>query len=321
MLRRLSIRKITISTLTLLVVFLICIIPSKDKVLETNKELIYIDNNVLTSNVFLLNDYNYLAQSQVVVSSDGKNIEARAKELLLYLITNSSKESKVPSGFRAILPSDTKILSVKYDEGLLKVNFSKEILDISEDMEEKMIEAIVYTLTTLTEVKNVIIYVDGDILSKLPKTGINLPSTLNRDFGINKEYDITNTANINRVTTYYISKYNDTTYYVPVTKYVNDDREKITIIIDNLSSSSYYNTNLMSYLNSNVKILAMNKTPDELSIVFNNYIFQDMEEKKILEEVIETICLSVYDNYDVNNIAFVVSDEEIYKSVSKSIEN
>lgn len=33
-----------------------------------------------------------------------------------------------------------------------------------------MIEAIVYTVTTIDEVKSVIIYVDGDILTKLPKT-------------------------------------------------------------------------------------------------------------------------------------------------------
>ena len=89
-----------------------------------------------------------------------------------------------------------------------------------------MIEAIVYTLTSIDEVKKIILYVDGDILNKLPQTGKNLPSTLDRTFGINKEYDITSMKDIEDVTIYYINKYNNDYYYVPVTKYVNDDREQ-----------------------------------------------------------------------------------------------
>ena len=42
--------------------------------------------------------------------------------------------------------------------------------------------------------------------------------------------------------------------------------------------------------------------------------------KEILEEVIYTICLSIEDNYDVKQIVFNVNNEEIYKSVLKSIE-
>ena len=40
----------------------------------------------------------------------------------------------------------------------------------------------------------------------------------------------------------------------------------------------------------------------------------------ILEEVIYTICLSIGDNYDVEEVSFTVEDEEIYKSVIKTIE-
>lgn len=99
------------------------------------------------------------------------------------------------------------------------------------------------------------LFVDGNILTKLPKTGINLPTTLDRSYGINKEYDINSTKNITNVTVYYVNKYNGNEYYVPVTKYVNDDREKIQIIVDELTSSPIYSSNLMSYLNSNTKLL------------------------------------------------------------------
>ena len=49
-------------------------------------------------------------------------------------------------------------------------------------------------------------------------------------------------------------------------------------------------------------------------------ILSDIENQKILEEVVYSICLSVEDNYDVEQVAFYVGEEEIYKSVLKTIE-
>ena len=170
------------------------------------------------------------------------------------------------------------------------------------------------------EVDKLIIYVEGDILTKLPQTKINLPSTLDRNFGINKTYDFTKTDDINQVTVYYLNKHNDNYYYVPVTKYLNDNRDKIKIIIDELTSTNTYNTNLLSYLNSNTEILAIEEQPDILELTFNSYIFSDVESKDILEEVIYTICLSVKDNYDVSEVVIKSEDEEIYQAVLKEIE-
>ena len=236
------------------------------------------------------------------------------------MIKDGNGESKIPSGFQSILPNDTEILSVELVDDIIKVNFSKNLLEIKEELEEKMIEAIVYTLTNIDGVNKVIIYVEGDILSQLPKTKIHLPGTLDRSYGINKEYNIESFKNVNSVTVYYVSKYNDNTYYVPVTKYLNDDREKIKIIIDELASAPLYNTNLMSYLNGNISLLATEQELDSLSLVFNNYLFNDANSKNILEEVIYSISLSVGDNYDVQEVIFEVNDEEIYKSVIKTIE-
>ena len=73
-------------------------------------------------------------------------------------------------------------------------------------------------------------------------------------------------------------------------------------------------------MNSNTEILSVNEIDDELVVNFNSAIFNDINTKEILEEVIYTISMSVNDNYDINTIVFNVEDEEIYKSVLKSIE-
>ena len=247
-----------------------------------------------------------------------RNTEETKIELSLNL--DGKGESKIPSGFRSIIPSDTEIKSIELENDIIKVNFSEKLLDVNEEYEEKIIEAIVYTLTSIEGVNKVIIYIEGDILSLLPKTKTHLPGTLDRSYGINKEYDIESFKDVNSVTVYYVSKYNDDIYYVPVTKYVNDDREKIKIIIDELASAPLYNTNLMSYLNSNISLLATEQDLDTLNLVFNDYIFNDANSKNILEEVIYSISLSVGSNYDVKEVVFEVNNEEIYKSVIKTIE-
>lgn len=319
MLKKKMIRKIIITTGALFALFLIYLIPNENvNDLESKQELEYINLDVKTNPIFLLNSNNYLGRCEIVINSN--NPTNQIKELLQVLISGGEGENRIPNGFKSILPSDTKILSIDLNDGIVKINFSKELLDIDESLEEKMIEAIVYTVTTIDEVKSVIIYVDGDILTKLPKTEINLPTTLDRSFGINKTNDLTSTKDFNQVTIYYVNKYNDNTYYVPVTKYLNDKRDKISIVIDELTSLKTYTGNLMSYLNSNTKLLKVQEEADFLQLTFNSYIFDDVNNKDILEEVIYTICLSINDNYDVKEVIFDYENEEIYKTVLKSIE-
>lgn len=318
MIKRIYTKKIIVCFVALFAILLIYVIPSKEDKLEFKEELSYVDKTLETSTIFLLDSNNYLASTKIVTT--GKTIESKAKELIEALIIDSSKQDSIPSGFKAVIPSNTSIRSLTFNEGVIKVDFSKEFMNTSIENEERIIEAIVYTLTSIEDVKFVIIYMEGDILTKLPQSKITLPSTLDRSFGINKEYNITSPKNINKTTIYYISEFNNNEYYVPVTKVNNDERSKIEIIIDELSSSNVYKTNLMSYLNSNTKLISVNETIDELVVNFNSAIFNDINTKEILEEVIYTISMSISDNYDVNTVVFNVEDEEIYKSVIKTIE-
>ena len=319
MLRKIYLKKILISISALFALFLIYLIPTENRELKNMKsEITYIDSNVETNNIYLLDSHNMVSLTNIMVS--GEDIETKAKDLIESLIQGSTKEDQIPNGFKSIIPNETKILNLKLENNILKIDFSKDLLNVKKELEEKMIEALTYTLTSIDGIDGIIIYIEGNLLNKLPQTNINLPSTLDRNFGINKEYDITTTKDITSVTTYYVSKNNDDYYYVPVTKYLNDDREKIKIVIDELESSKMYNTNLMSFLNDNVKLLSVEQMEDTLTLNFNEYIYSNLDTKEILEEVIYTICLSVEDNYDVKQIVFNVNEEEIYKSVLKSIE-
>lgn len=314
MLRKQIIKKITISTAILFSVFLMCIMPNKSENSTIKQQLTYIEEDLNKENIYLLDSNNYLSRTSVIV--DNTDIELKAKELLNILIKDSNVENKIPSGFRGIIPSNTEILSLEYKDNLIKVNFNKYLLDVKKEYEEKVVESIVYTLTSINEVKKVIIYVEGEILSKLPQTKINLPSTLDRSYGINKEYDLKTYKDVNKVTIYYINSYNDNYYYVPVTKYLNDSRDKMEIIIDELSNSN----ELLSFLNVNVKLLENKIENNKLYLTFNEYIFDNEDERLILEEVKNSISLTAMENYDVDEVVFKYDNKEICKSVIKTIE-
>ena len=237
--------------------------------------------------------------------------EELAKQIIKMCRENSFQSIKF--SYDMVCPTELQISVYKTEKDL---NDNKQFCEIAYLLDEENRE---YDIIHNPE--KFILYVDGEILTKLPKSGLNLPSTLDKSYGINKEYDLTTYKDVNQVTIYYVNKYNDQTYYIPVTKYLNDDREKIKIIIEELASSSSYSSNLMSYLNSNTELLATKQDMDSLFLTFNEYIFNDINEKNILEEVIYTISLSVEANYDVKEVVFQVDNQEIYKSVIKTIEN
>ena len=312
MLKKMITRKILIASLALFALTLYYVLPEDTKTLNNiEQELEYVDKSVNTNNIYLLDSNNYLALTEIAV--ENSEVKELAKELLEILIKDGVGESKIPSGFKSLISSDTKILNVEYDKNILKVDFSKELLDCAKEYEEKIIESIVFTLTSINNVDKVIIYKEGEILTKLPLNNIILPTTFDKTYGINKRYDIDKLKNVVGVTVYYINKYNDNYYYVPVTHYLNDERDKISIIIDELSNEFDYTGNLMSFMNEDVKLISSNIEDKTMMLEFNSAILNDFNEMSILEEVIYTVTLSIKDNYDIEEVVFLVENEEIYK--------
>ncbi len=320
MIKNMTIRKISTASILLFICFLFMLFPVEENVinLEGKESIEYINNENDTHEIYMVNKDNYVARTMVLLNET--DLETKVREILEYLIIGGKKESNVPNGFRSIIPSGTEIKSIEIKEGLLKINFSKELLEIDKELEEKMLESIVYSLTSINEIKGILIYVEGDLLTVLPKNKINLPSILTRDIGINKVYNLIDTKDIVSTTVYYIGENNDNYYYVPVTKIENNSSDKIKIIIDELSSGPTFENNLMSFLNVNTELLNYEIKDKSMYLTFNDYILNSIENKNILEEVLYTICLSIEDNYDVEEVVFILNDEEISKSVLKTLE-
>jgi len=305
MLKRKVMKRLMILLCCLLIIGIIYIFPTTT---ETEEDVDFIKKDEQDI-IYLIDNNDYVARVNVVLSND--DLLKKVKEVIEYLTVNGEFNDYLRDGFYPIIPKGTKLLDVSFAEGVLKLNFSKEFLNISEIDEQKMLEAIVYSLTEFKEINSITIFVEGVILDKMPHSNTNLPTTLDRTFGINKIYNIENIKDTTKTTIYYISKYNDFYYYVPVTKVNNKTNEKIEIIIKELSSSSMLETNLMSYLASSTRLLDYTKTDDSMVLNFNNEILSDINTNEILEEVVYSINLSISDNYDVESVMYLVDDNII----------
>lgn len=304
-------KKILVASSLLVVLFMLYLIPTKKEVefAETNLEYVY-PNDLET--VYLLDSNDYVAR--VLISTSNDSIISKSTSLIDALTIGGKKENVIPNGFRSIIPSGTKVIDIELEDGVLIINFSKDILDIDKKYEDKMIESLTYTLTSINGIDSIKLLVDGKELKKLPNSNKLLPTFLDKSYGINKIYEITNVGNIDSYTVYFVNNVNDNKYYIPVTKYVNDyKQDKIRIIIDELASSFTYQSNLSSFLNENTKLLNYEVIDKQIKLNFNDMIFSDITNNDILEEVVYTICLSINDSIDIDSVVFLANDREILK--------
>lgn len=267
--------------------------------LNIDKKIEYIDKKV--GYIYLLNDNDLLVKVNVLMN-DSDSLNEKVIDILNNLLNNDATAKEL----RRVIPNKTKILNTEIDDDYLSVSFSKDILNIDEKYQEKLIESIAYSIFEIGEIKKISIYVEEENINKYFSF---VPEIITRDFGINKKYDIKSFRDIQKVVVYYIDEIDNNKYFVPVTSYINDDEEKIKIIIESLSSSYIYEPNLISLLNNNTELINYEINDDIMLLNFNNSIF--ISDGNILEEVIYTISSSVFDSYDVNKVVFNVENKTI----------
>ena len=304
MIKKSSIRRICVATLTLFILLILYFFPSNDTIIK--EHLSYITKEEMP--IFLVDNKDYVARTSIVKNSS-ETIE-QIKEIIEALTKNTKKSSYIRDGFKPIIPEGTKILDLKLEENILTINFSKELLNVVHCDEQKMIEAIIYSLTEIKDIKKIKLLVEGKPLTNLPNSNKKLPKYLDKSHGINKIYNIDSIKETTKTTIYYLSKNKDYYYYVPVTKVSNEKTERVEIIIKELKSTPIYHTNLISYLAASANMTNYELLESTISLSFNNYLIANMKEEDILEEVKYSIALSIRDTYGINEVIFNIPDTE-----------
>lgn len=308
MIKKYALNKITVTSMCLFLLLMFYILPTTSD--NINTTILEEDKNKEKTIVYLLDEDNFV--SKVTTFYTKNTIEDEIK----YKINILTNGLAIYDNFYSLIPKNTKLNSVKVDKNNVYLDFSKEILEVSEYFEEEMIESIVYTLTQINGLDNIYITVDGKSLDSLPNSKKILSYPLTRNIGINKEYDIDSFNNINKTTVIFQKKNNDKVYYVPVTKVTNSSDDKINIIIEELKSGINSQNNLNGLVNEKVVLEDYNIEEDKVNLVFNEYIFND--NNVILEEVKYTIAESIFENYNIKEVIFNTKEEKNIDNVVKN---
>lgn len=296
-------KRFTISILSLLILAIIYLIPKPTTI--DSKTII----NDSINKIYLLNNDNLLIQTSLI--SKEEDPTAKAQEIINDLTINSKTKNYLNNNLKQIIPENTKLLDIKKEADLLKLNFSEEFLTTTPELEEKMVESIIYSLTELEGINKIMIFVNGDLLLKMPNSSEPLPNVLTRNYGINKIYDITTISSTNKITLYYYINIDNNYEAVPVTLFTNDDNAKIEIIIKNLKSSLAYQTDLVSFLNNNTKLLDYEITENAIKLNFSTTLLNSFYDDSILEEVKYAINSSIKDSLNISDITYYINGTPI----------
>ena len=147
------------------------------------------------------------------------------------------------------------------------------------------------------------------MLDKLPFSGNKINSILNRSYGINNIYNITSIKGSSKTTIYYLSKADDYYYYVPLTLVNNDNKEKMDIIINELSSKVSYQTGLISYIKAS-KDLNYKINANIMEVNIKKELFNYLNNSNLLESTIYSMNLSIKDNYEnITKVIYYLDDQ------------
>ena len=281
---------------TTLIMFLILTVftitnESKEKVLRTNLEINNI-KDIDKTKLYLLSNNNYLVETNVYINSD--KLEDKINKIIEYLKINNNK---IPKGLKGYLTKEIKINNINLEDNDIKINFSKEFLNIKD--KELVIEGLVYSLLNLDEINSIEVLVENNYLE-------NYEYKLNKNIGINKQYILKNRKDVNKINLYYYNKINNIEYLTPVTKYINDKRKKIEIILDELINN--IPNNLISYISDDIKLNSY-REENELMVldIYSNLVD---ENDNISTKINSLIVESIFENYDVNTILIQKNGEK-----------
>jgi germination protein M len=262
--------------------------------------------------VLYLIDKNGMVVPQTLELPNTKEV---AKQAVEYLVAGGPVSNILPNGFRAVLPEDTVVKGVDIKDGTAIVDFSNEFTNYKPEDEEKILQAITWTLTQFKNINKVKLWVNGHELKEMPVKGTPIGEGTTRKDGINIDtsdaVDITDT---HPLTVYYIGEEGDNVYYVPVTKRIsNEEKDEVVAAVNALVEGPDRSSGLLSEFQSEVKLIEKPKYEDgQVTLNFNEAIYgsYDEEKKIVSNHVINSLVLTLTEQEGIEKVALKVNGKQ-----------
>jgi germination protein M len=247
----------------------------------------------------------YVAPLSVKLPNDTVNY---AQKTLEYMVRGGPGDALLPSGFRAILPEGTKVVSMDIDPSTrtATIDFNKAFTSYPVEDERKILEAITWAMTNFPTVDYVQLWVQGEWLKEMPMASLPLDGALSRKFGINLEMaQGVDYSRATPVTLYFQNQTSDSfTYYVPVTRLIPWTEDVATATIAELVKGPMDPSKLESVFLPGLKVNEVSMKDDKVWINFNGDTLTS--EGKLPGEGLQAVILSIADSTAISAVQMMV---------------
>lgn len=264
--------------------------------------------NLMPTTVYVADHSGFVVPYNIKIATPEKN--AVAKATLEHMIAgNDGDAALVGTEFRNVIPQGTTIRGVTINNGVAKVDFSKEVMNFENQRDEQaMVDAVVWTLTGLEGVNKVQFAVEGRTQATL-KHRTPIAEAISRDNGINLQASkITNPSNTTKLTLYFqaTNQAGDFSYLVPVTRLVPKAKDQNMVDLTLAELAKGANAEGLADVVEPTLKLVKGEVKDKVANLDLSPEFKLTGGTEAEENMVNSIVLSVAANAGVEQVKFTV---------------
>lgn len=252
--------------------------------------------------VYLQDRNSYLAPISLPVGVVEE--EEAAVKLLEIMVDQGIYSTSLPADFRAMIPQGTEVLDYELDEetSIAHINFSDPFNNYNAADERAIVESIIWTLTSLDNIKGVEISVEDEALTEMPIAGYPIDGALTREMGINIELaEGVNYTHAAPVTLYFsATTLNQEQYYVPVTRMIERPDSQALAAIEQLIYGPLNEKSLTKVIMPDVAVTALEE--------YDGVVYIDLHDEAyepgsfVPSEMLQAVVLSLAENTGINEV-------------------
>lgn len=232
---------------------------------------------------------------------EGLDLNQRVAEVLrLMTIGNEPVQ-----GVRGLLPNNAQLENCTLQGSQLSLYFPENFRNYDPKTEMRLLEGLTWAVTQFDEVSEVLLYLAGEPLTHMPQLSTPVPLPLDRQIGINNfENTVNRLHDSHSLTVFYTRQKNGSSVYVPKTLRISNQtslQDKLSSILSDISVFSQLKQPL-----AETPLTVLDCALDEglLTINVSGEILD--EEKKVNEELVTSLLLSIQSSLGVSQVQLQV---------------
>ncbi len=256
-----------------------------------------------------LMDANGMIAPQTVELPASQEVASQALE---YLVKDGPVTNLLPNGFEAVLPAGTEILGLNTEEnGTLVVDVSEDFKNYEAKDEEKILQAMTYTLTQFDNVKRIKLWINGHEQEVMPVDGTPISQGVSRADGINNNVGVQrDVLNSKAVTVYFPAQNGEQVYHVPVTTRVAEDSDEYAARVEALFEGPELGSSLTNPFHEGAEMVSSRLENGVLALSFNEKILTGSDQPALSDAALASLVLSMTDLDDVESVEVQVEGSE-----------